>query len=488
MTLRLQREANLNAKLKGFPYQLAALDAVKDLEYAAIFHEQGLGKTKIGVDLSLMWLGLKIIDSVLIVTKKGLIQNWREELDTHTFLRPLILGQDRRKNFFAFNSPARVYLTHYEVLKSEAKRFALFLKTRKVGVILDEAQKIKNPDSSIAQALFGFSQGFTRRVIMTGTPVANRPYDLWSQIYFLDRGASLGTDFVNFRQELDLANDLYSNSQKAKLFEDRLASVFDRIRAFAIRETKATASIELPNKNIHNLMVELEDRQAEMYRTFREEFVALVVKEGRPSWDNAEETLKRLLRLVQVASNPRLVDERYHQIPGKFPALMQLLDKVVEQEEKAIVWTSFTGNVDWLARKLSDHGAVRVHGKMSQEDRTASISAFKTQPKKKILIATPGAAKEGLTLTVANHAIFFDRSFSLDDYLQAQDRIHRISQLKTCFVTNLVAKGTVDEWVDVLLSAKHLAAKLAQGDITKEQYETEATYAYGDMIKDILAM
>jgi SNF2 family DNA or RNA helicase len=235
-------------------------------------------------------------------------------------------------------------------------------------------------------------------------------------------------------------------------------------------------------------MVELEDRQAEMYRTFREEFVALVVKEGRPSWDNAEETLKRLLRLVQVASNPRLVDERYHQIPGKFPVLMQLLDKVVEQGEKAIVWTSFTGNVDWLARQLSDHGAVRVHGKMSQEDRTASISAFKTQPKKKILIATPGAAKEGLTLTVANHAIFFDRSFSLDDYLQAQDRIHRISQVKTCFVTNLVAKGTVDEWVDVLLSAKHLAAKLAQGDITKEQYEIEATYAYGDMIKDILAM
>jgi SNF2 family DNA or RNA helicase len=488
MTLRLQRESNLGAKQKGFPYQLAALDAVKDLEYAAIFHEQGLGKTKIGVDLSLLWLGSKVTDSVLIVTKKGLIQNWRDEIDIHTFLRPLVLGQDRRKNFFAFNSPARLYLTHYEVLKSEAKRFALFLKTRKVGVILDEAQKIKNPDSSIAQALFGFSESFTRRVIMTGTPVANRPYDLWAQIYFLDRGASLGTDFVGFRHELDLSNDLWSNSGRAKAFEDRLASVFDKIRPFAVRETKVTASIELPNKKIHNLIVELEHRQAEIYRAFREEFVALVVKEGQPFWDNAEEILKRLLRLVQVASNPRLVDERYQQVPGKFPALLQLIEKVAEQEEKAIVWTSFTENVDWLARQLSDYGAVRVHGKMSHDDRQSSISAFKTQPNKRILIATPGAAKEGLTLTVANHAIFFDRSFSLDDYLQAQDRIHRISQIKTCFVTNLVAKDTVDEWVDVLLSAKHLAAKLAQGDITKEQYSIEATYAYGDMIKDILAM
>jgi SNF2 family DNA or RNA helicase len=488
VTLRLQREANLSAKQKGFAYQVAALDAVKDLEYAAIFHEQGLGKTKIGVDLSLMWLGSNVTDSVLIVTKKGLIQNWRDELSIHTFLRPLILGQDKRKNFFAFNSPARLYLTHYEVLKSEAKRFALFLKTRKVGAILDEAQKIKNPDSSIAQALFGFSEGFTRRVIMTGTPVANRPYDLWAQIYFLDRGESLGTDFTEFRRELDLTNELHENEQKAKAFEDNLASIFAKISRFAIRETKATASIELPNKRIHNILVDLEHRQAEIYRTFREEFVALVVKEGKPSWDNAEDILKRLLRLVQVASNPRLVDERYQQIPGKFPVLIQLLDKIVEDSEKAIVWTSFTDNVDWLTRQLRDYGAVKVHGKMAHDHRTSSILAFKTQPQKKVLIATPGAAKEGLTLTVANHAIFFDRSFSLDDYLQAQDRIHRISQLKTSFVTNLIAKGTVDEWVDVLLSAKHLAAKLAQGDITREEYSEEATYAYGEMIKDILAI
>jgi len=74
-------------------------------------------------------------------------------------------------------------------------------------------------------------------------------------------------------------------------------------------------------------------------------------------------------------------------------------------------------------------------------------------------VATPGAAKEGLTLTVANHAVFFDRSFSLDDYLQAQDRIHRISQTQTCFVWNLIGSDTIDEWVDSLLTAKRLAAQ-----------------------------
>ena len=113
---------------------------------------------------------------------------------------------------------------------------------------------------------------------------------------------------------------------------------------------------------------------------------------------------------------------------------------------------------------------------------------FKTDKSCKVLIATPAAAKEGLTLTVANHAVFYDRSFSLDDYLQAQDRIHRISQSRTCYITNLIASHSIDEWVDVLLAAKHLAAQLGQGDITLDEYTRQATYTYGEMIRDVLGM
>lgn len=488
MTLRLTREANLTAKHKGFVYQVAAVDAVKDLEYAAIFHEQGLGKTKIGVDLSLLWLNSKAVDSILIVTKKSLIQNWVDELDIHSYLKPRLLSQDRRKNFYAFNSPARLYLTHYEVLKSEAKRLALFVKTRRLGIILDEAHKIKNPDSTVTKVLFALAPGFTRRIIMTGTPIANRPFDLWAQIYFLDLGSSLGTDFKGFRKALNLSNEFAYDSRKAKLFEKELSAVFGRIQAFSVRETKQTADIQLPNKKIAHVDIELEPRQAELYHSFRKECAAFTLQDGRPIWDDAEEVLKRLLRLVQVASNPRLVDDRYQGTPGKYPMLEQLLDKIIDQGEKAIVWTSFTENVDWLNRELARFGAVRVHGKMSHEERHKSLTAFKTQPDRKVLIATPAAAKEGLTLTVANHAIFYDRSFSLDDYLQAQDRIHRISQSKPCYVSNLIAKDTIDEWVDVLLAAKQLAAKLGQGDITKDQYTAEASYTFGEMIKDVLGL
>jgi SNF2 family DNA or RNA helicase len=486
--LKTHREADLSAKHKGFVYQVEAFEAVKDLPYSAVFHEQGLGKTKIGVDLALYWLRQDVIDSIIIITKKGLIRNWFEELAVHTHIEPRLLSQDKRANFYAFNSPARVYLGHYEVLKSEQKRLALFLKTRNVGVLLDEAHKIKNPDSALAKTLFALAQGFKRRLIMTGTPVANRPYDLWAQIKFLDDGASLGPEFSEFKRDLDLTNDLIDNPDKVDRFQRALSAVFAKIRPFTVRETKGTVEISLPNKELRNIEVELEPRQLEIYERFQKEMSAIVVRENKAVLDDAEEILKRLMRLVQVASNPQLVDDSYHGVPGKFSILLNLVHEAVDAGEKMIVWTAFTDNVDWLARELSDYGAVRVHGKRSFLDRDTAIKRFKTDPSCKILIATPAAAKEGLTLTVANHAVFYDRSFSLDDYLQAQDRIHRISQSRPCFITNLIGVNTIDGWVDVLLAAKHLAAQLGQGDITLDQYSKQAAYTYGAMIRDVLGL
>jgi SNF2 family DNA or RNA helicase len=486
--LKTYREANLTPKHQGFVYQVEAFEAVKDLPFSAVFHEQGLGKTKIGVDLVLYWLRKDILDSVIIITKKGLIRNWRDELATHTHLEPRILSQDKQANFYAFNSPAKIYLAHYEVLKSEKKRLTLFLKTRKVGALLDEAHKIKNPDSALTKVFFSLGPGFTRRLIMTGTPVANRPYDLWAQIRFLDGGIALGPDFSEFKRDLDLTNELASDPHRVDRFQRALAAVFAKIQPFSVRETKGTVDIKLPEKELRNIKVDLEGRQLEIYERFRKDMSAIVVRENQAVLDNAEEVLKRLMRLVQVASNPHLVDDSYGAIPGKFPVLLNLVHEAVDAGEKMIIWTAFTENVDWLARELSEFGAVRVHGKRSFLDRDTAIKNFKLDKECKILIATPAAAKEGLTLTVANHAVFYDRSFSLDDYLQAQDRIHRISQSRTCYITNLIASDTIDEWVDVLLAAKHLAAQLGQGDITLDEYSRQATYTYGEMIRDVLGL
>ena len=215
---------------------------------------------------------------------------------------------------------------------------------------------------------------------------------------------------------------------------------------------------------------------------------AIVIREGFPAEDKVENVLKRLLRLIQIATNPRLVDQSYSQRPGKLDYLLDLVYKIRADGQKCIVWSSFNQNVDWLAKELKQFGCRRVHGRLSTDQRDRSVLKFLNEPSCNVLVATPGAAKEGLTLTVANHVIFYDRGFSLDDYLQAQDRIHRISQTRTCFVHNLIMAESVDEWVDSLLRSKHLAAQLAQGDISLDQYQREITYDFGEILKRVLAI
>lgn len=476
----------LMPKHVAMSYQEEAVDAVKDLEYSAIFHEQGLGKSKIAIDLILYWLENKMVDTVLYVAKKSLLHNCEREFRMHTFLKPNVLSQDKRANFHVLNSPSRLILVHYEVFKSDKERIKLFLKTRNVAVILDESAKIKNPTSSLTESLFELSPFFKKRVIMTGTPVANRPYDIWAQIFFLDQGKSLGESFSRFKSFTELDSDFKDRAYERGEFEKYLNQIFSKINTFCVRETKNSGIIDLPDKKFQIIQTDWEAKQYGLYEQILKEARVIVMKDGLPSEDNAEVVLKRLLRLVQIASNPRLIDEGYRRDPGKLEPLKDLVSKICNNDEKCIVWTSFTDNVDWLKGELKEFGACKVHGKINMERRNKSIDRFLINEDVKVLVATPGAAKEGLTLTVANHVIFFDRTFSLDDYLQAQDRIHRISQKKTCYVYNFIMKESIDEWVDALIEVKHLAAQLAQGDISLGYYQSKVSYDFGEILTGIL--
>ena len=484
--LRGDPDLNLSARFVAFPYQLDAVEAVKNLEYAALFHEQGLGKTKIAVDLILHWLTEQSLDTVLVITKRALVENWRQEFEAHTHIKPSILNQDRKHNFFVLNSSARVILGHFEVVRSERQRLEMFLQTRRVGVILDEAQKIKNPAAELSKVFHDLRNGFRRRVIMTGTPIANRPEDIWSQIYFLDGGDALGESFDEFRANLSLDNGLHQDVERQKEFAEALGSVFGKLRDFSVRETKDSTGIELPDKIVRTVSTYMSPHQAKLYDKYREEARAEVMRDGVLTEDDAEAVLKRLLRLVQVTSNPGLVDDDYREEPGKLFELMRLVRQATEDGSKVIVWTSFVQNANWLCERLSEFGSVRVHGELPIDVRNRAIDDFKKEDSVSVLVATPGAAKEGLTLTVANHAIYYDRTFSLDDYLQSQDRIHRISQTRDCYIWNLICEDTIDTWVDSLLRAKRLAAQLLQSDVTQEEYEGAADYDFGRAVAEIL--
>lgn len=483
--LRHIETTNLTAKLIAFPYQHEAFLAIKDKPYAAIFHEQGLGKTKIAIDLLLYWLDKRDIDTVLIVTKKTLVANWVGEFETHTNLRPKILNDKKKSNYFVMNSATRIIVTNFETISTEQDRLQLFLKTRNVAIIIDESTKIKNPESKLTQDFFAISQLFKIKVIMTGTPVANRPYDIWAQIYFLDNGKSLGTNFAEFKSTCDLSNKLQEDENKRKKFEETVAGIYNKIKDFSVRETKNSGIITLPSKIYHDLTIGFEKKQFELYERLRNE-MELTLKQGdKTILDESTDTVKRLLRLVQITSNPKLIDEKYVGESAKEILLNQLIEKIISQGEMAIVWSIYTGNIDMFCKKYANYGAVKITGKMTVEERNKSVAAFKSG-KAKLLFATPQSAKEGLTLTIANNAIFYDRGFNLDDYLQAQDRIHRISQKRDCHIYCLMVEDSIDIWIDYLLKAKQRAAYLAQGDINLKDYKDIADYSFANIVHEIL--
>ncbi len=479
-------KVNYSAKNEAFPYQTQAFLTVKDMDYCAIFHEQGLGKTKIAIDILLYWLSKRDIDTVMIVTKKQLVKNWVEEFAIHTYIKPKVLSNNKNDNFFVLNSPTKIIITNFETLSTDKERILLFLKCRNVGIIIDESTKLKNPNTRLTRDFFELSEFFKIRMIMTGTPVANRPYDIWSQIYFLDHGKSLGTNFDEFKDATDLKNNLKDNNLKRNAFEEKVSHIFARISNFSVRETKNSCGIELPQKEYISEYVDFSTLQLKMYKKILNEMAIEIQKEGKKILDDDTAVLKRLLRLIQISSNPKLVDESYNELSSKEKKLTELLEKIDKKNEKCIVWSNFIDNIEYFYKKFSFFNPRKIHGALSIEERNNAVEIFKKEDSCKVLFATPQAAKEGLTLTVANHVIFYDRGFNLDDYLQAQDRIHRISQKKKCFVYNILIENSIDEWIDKLLEAKQYAAFLAQGDIDLKKYKQYADYSYGELIKEII--
>ena len=369
---------------------------------------------------------------------------------------------------------------------AEEERVKLYLKSRNVGIIIDESTKLKNPSAKLTQTFFELSSLFKLRIIMTGTPVANRPYDIWSQIYFLDHGKHLGNNFNEFKRDTDLSNQLANDVAAKTKFEHSIENIYDKISTFTVRETKNSSGIILPEKVYKNVFVDFEPKQLNMYQQVIEMMEIEIKKQGRTYIDDDTENLKRLLRLLEITSNPMLLDDSYTMMSGKEQTLKKIIENIVSQNEKCIVWSNFIENINLFCRKYNMYNARKVHGGMTIDERNKSIDIFKNDDKCKVLFATPQSAKEGLTLTVANHVIFYDRGFNLDDYLQAQDRIHRISQKKKCFVYNLIIKNSIDEWIDKLLEAKQQAAFLVQGDINLSKYRTTIDYSYGDLVKKIL--
>jgi non-specific serine/threonine protein kinase len=458
--------SGFNAQLR--PYQMRGIHWLRFMGRlglgACLADDMGLGKTVQVLAALQHWRNESPSAApALLVVPASLLGNWQSEAAKFApGLRiaiahpsggaPDVLG-DEKKIQRAFASADLVATTYGMVARQGAlRRFPWS------GVILDEAQAIKNPGSRQTKAVKEL--GAPVRVALTGTPVENSLGDLWSIFDFLNPGL-LGSAPAFSR----LAKGVSRSEDPA-----RFAPLRKLVRPFILRRLKTDRSIisDLPDKTEMRAFCPLSKRQAALYEQ--------AVKELEEQLESVEGIGRRglilgfLMRLKQLCNHPAqfLGGEFAPEESGKFGRLAQIAEEVASRQEKALVFTQFREMTGPLAHYLADifgrQGLV-LHGATGVKERRAMVESFQREEGPPFFILSLKAGGTGLTLTEAAHVIHFDRWWNPAVENQATDRAFRIGQKKNVLVHKFICRGTVEEKIDQLIEAKRSLAEgvLAEG-------------------------
>jgi non-specific serine/threonine protein kinase len=439
------------------PYQLhglAWMQALAELDIGGVLaDDMGLGKTlqTLAHILSEKQAG-RLDRPALIVMPTSLIPNWQDEAAHFTpQLRVLALHGAKRRPLFKLIGEHDIVLTTYALLPRDLK--ALAAQSYHL-LILDEAQNIKNPRSKAALAA-GQLQA-RQRLCLTGTPLENHLGELWSLFNFLMPGW-LG-DAKSFTRDYRTPIEKLGNQQ-------RLAHLRGRIKPFVLRRTKEQVARELPPKTEVTHWVELTAAQRDRYETLRLAMDKKVRDEVALQGMARSQIviLEALLRLRQACCDLRLLGDDNAQLKssdsGKLSALMAMLEELVEEGRKVLLFSQFTSMLTLIETELKARkiGYTKLTG--STQDRRAPVQQFQAGQFPVFLISLK-AGGAGLNLTAADTVIHFDPWWNPAAEAQASDRAYRIGQDKPVFVYKLIARGSVEEKIQHLQQAK---ANLARG-------------------------
>jgi len=434
---------------------------------ACLADDMGLGKTVQAIALMLDWrIKYNSTSAILIVCPVSVLGNWRREL--HRFGPPLRTimhhGKGRAQTVEEFQSVVAnhdILLTSYNLLQRDEE---IMQSVTFDGVVLDEAQNIKNPATRQSRAARTLKGRF--RLALTGTPLENRPLDLWSIMDFLNEGL-LGSR-TQFTQTLE--HPIVKQRQQGSM--NALARL---VRPFVLRRLKTDPDIvaDLPEKTEQIVAATLSREQAILYES--------VVRKGLQDVETAGEGIHRrgailttLLRLKQVCNHPTHYLMDGSALPsrsGKLDLLSEMVEEALEEGDRCLVFTQFKEMGSLLKTHLENvhgHGVLFLHGGVPQKDRDTMVTNFQESREDgpKIFVLSLKAGGTGLNLTAANRVFHYDRWWNPAVEDQATDRAFRIGQQRNVFVHKFVCTGTLEERIQQMLDRKREVASnlLAAGE------------------------
>ena len=462
-------------------YQRTGLDRAWGKEAFAFYMDMGTGKTKTSLDLmSAYYLDGKV-ERVLVVTKFSTRRNWEAEIGIHCPVQSDIhvLDTGKPKAFEEWNAVVDKGLKFLIVgTESLAAGNAIKYATKfvnsalAVAMIVDEAHMIKTHSAVRSKNCVSLGKSARYKIVMTGTPVANGPMDVFMQFEFLDPNIIGIGDFYSFRNRYAIMGG-YEDRQVVGY--QNMEELIELVSPFVYQVRKSEVLTELPPKIYEIRQVVLNDEQKRLYKEISKRDSAVSGDRGI----TIKTVLEKMLRLQEIAGgvityerNPDVHNRSkfdHDRIPGKNPKVEELLAITEENVCSTIVWCRFIEEIhmvtEALVAKYGPSSVVQVYGAIDENTRWENVSEKFQSGRARFMVGNAATGGVGLNMTAAELVVYYSNSFSFTDREQSEDRAHRIGQKKSVTYMDLVAEGTVDETVATALRSKKDVSEFVRGSI-----------------------
>jgi SNF2 family DNA or RNA helicase len=430
-----------------------------DREYFAHLHEPGCGKSKIIVDTAAHLFEIDKIDCVIVIAPNGVHRKWiTKEVSAHLpdripreahfwesrygkkkrdTIKNILLEKSVDMKWFAMGFDSVYRRSQFELLLN-------ILQSKRCMLVLDESTYIKNPRARRTKALHQLAEFALFRRILSGSPIANSPMDLWAQYHFLSPLALKQRSFVSFRRRYaDVTQVNYGGGRPVPMIlgyknQDDLN---EKIMACSSRYLKKDC-LDLPDKIYTKEWVTLSAAQSKAYKEMKNELYTEYL--GQES--TAALPIVKFLRLQQIIGGfiKLDVEKDVTKIEGENPKLKRMLELIdqMDPSSSVIIWGRFKAELKMIKEALGDQARI-YDGGTSSEDKSEILKQFENKDIR-FFVGNPAAGGIGIDLVAAEYVIYFSNDFSSLNRIQSEDRAHRIGQKKNVTYIDLLAEGTVD--------------------------------------------
>lgn len=415
-----------------FRHQTDCLNKALQHRHYALFLDCGLGKTRIAIEL----IKRRKVKT-LVVAPNTILDNWAEEIKKWSDLRYIILKGSRNKRIKLLGTPSDVYIINYEALRILEKELA---KERFQFIIADESQKLKGYKSKQSKVVFRLGQTTPYKLIMTGTPIQNNPFDVFGQYRFLNPFI-FGFSFYKFRAQFAVMGG-FMNYQVMRWMN--LDVMQKKIYSCAIRYTKEEC-LDLPDKLYEVVKVIMPREQADVYKRLKKNLMA----DFKGRIITAPMVLTRLIRFSQITAGftkSAEGEEIQFEANPKIAWLKEFLEDL-PKEKKVVVYCRFLREIGavmgWLSHVKIKH--VAIYGAV--KDRQELINKFNTDSEYRVFVGQIDTAGVGINLHTAQYCIFLTNGYNYGSRVQCEDRLHRIGQKNKVTYIDVMMDKTIDSTI-----------------------------------------